>query len=272
VVVLVAIVIGVIYFYSTREGGDLDEDLGQVTVGGTDSTEAGSATEDGGAGGEEGGVATEEVVQLRVTSEPEGAEVYIGDERQEGMTPLELSSLPTGEEVTVAAKLAGYRRAEKQVTISDELQELLFKLQAMDRRVTLSTNVRANFVVDGERVGTGRRHTLEKVALPLNVSIEAPRHKVAKLSIGEDAEWTEVDEVLVHEHPTIALERVAAAPRPPRPPVPQKVPPEVTPPEKTPEKAPAKTPEKAPAKTPEKAPAKTPEKAPASTIDENPYD
>jgi len=273
-ILVIAVVAGVIYM--TRERRRATESLEQATLAPESPSEEAGVRADGGTGpAAEGGAPTEEVVQLRITSEPSGAEVLVDSERQSGTTPIELSGLPTDGDLTIEARLQGYQPASKRVRPGEELQVVALKLQPMDRRVILVASTKAVFSVDGERAGYGNSHTFEKAALPLKVTIEAPRHKLVEVTIGEDSgPWNEVDGVLVYEHPEIALDRIVSETRPPQkiapiePPV--EAPPGETAPAKAPEKAPPETPpEKAPAETPPETP---PEKAPPATIEENPYE
>lgn len=76
------------------------------------------------------------------------------------------------------------------------------------RRVVLSTNVPARFLIDGRSIGQGRSKTFDGVVLPFAVRVEADGYEPQDVTIDEGSQpWVEREKVLVHEHPTIELER-----------------------------------------------------------------
>jgi uncharacterized protein (TIGR02266 family) len=249
-----------------------------------------------GRSGDETEIAPEEEVvhQFMITTVPSGATVTIDGTEQEGTSPLELSGLTLDQPITIGARLTGYLPAEQQATPTVDTQTVELQLEPLPRRVRLSTDVRAYYFIDGKRIGARRRHTLNKVSLPLTVRFEAARHKTVEITIDENTgQWQEVDDVyeLVHEEvslpvseqppPRKARKRSAAKATPAKTEPTKRAPAEPTKsaPDSEPEtprhtKAPADEPETPPTKAPS-APAEeeppTPAPPPSNSVDDNPY-
>ncbi|MEQ8723123.1 MAG: TIGR02266 family protein, partial [Sandaracinaceae bacterium] len=98
-------------------------------------------------------------VTVNVTTEPEGATVFVGDE-EIGAAPTDVI-LPVGEAVTVAARMAGYTEATQEVTATEEgTEDLRLELAAMPYVINVTTEpdgarVRASGGGSGSVTGAG---------------------------------------------------------------------------------------------------------------------
>jgi uncharacterized protein (TIGR02266 family) len=282
-ILVVAVILVIAYFsFTGRDGSDTGEpehgDRTGVTSGphGQDRTgppdvaeqaeEAGSAAGSGDAGARDTG-ATEEVVhQISVTSEPEGATVLVNDSEQDGTTPLEVSGLTAGEQVTIVARHAGYKRDTKTLSVTEEPQTVSFKLLPLARRVVLTVPVKAQFFVKGARVAFDTSATIDDAELPLEVEVKAFRYEPLTVTVTEgDTTWIDNEEegVTVYAPDVLALTKIAAPVAPgPGP---------VTAPRPGPGKAPRPGPGKAPRPGGELDPGSVPT-PPPEPIEANPYE
>jgi len=156
-----AVVVGVIVYMQMQPGDDpVTEPTDVVDPG----EEEGLAAE--GEGEEPIEEAIEEPVEeptptvsVNVTTEPEGATVFVRGE-EAGAAPLDVD-LPIGEAVTVAARLTGYTEATQEVTAAEEgTEDISLTLEAMDYVISVTTSpgnarVRATGGGSGQVTGTG---------------------------------------------------------------------------------------------------------------------
>ena len=119
---------------------------------------------------------------LNLTSIPEGARIYVNNERR-GETPLQLDGLPPAE-YDVRAEIRGYATGTATLTVrNDAVTMHEFRLQRDSGSIVLTTEPAGIRVfVDGEEVGHTQPGESDVLSLPLTIDYVAQGERTLELS------------------------------------------------------------------------------------------